>query len=222
MKAFLLAAGRGKRLKPLTNEIPKPLIDISGKPLIQYKLEALKEIGVRDVVINISYMKERFHEQYLNWKSLGMNIELSYEEDLLGTGGGIGKVIDFFNDQDFIVCSSDVWTEYDLNNLLLSKAFLGHLVLVNNSDLNPEGDVSLVNDVVCQKVEEDSYSFSGIALLNPVLFKEVEEKSYDLWKRVLKPAVLDKKISGEVFEGSHININTIDDLQKIDGYTHEE
>ena len=123
MKAFLLAAGRGKRLKPLTNEIPKPLIDISGKPLIQYKLEALKEIGVRDVVINISYMKERFHEQYLNWKSLGMNIELSYEEDLLGTGGGIGKVIDFFNDQDFIVCSSDVWTEYDLNNLHLSKPF---------------------------------------------------------------------------------------------------
>ena len=222
MKAFLLAAGRGKRLKPLTNEIPKPLIDISGKPLIQYKLEALKEIGVRDVVINISYMKERFHEQYLNWKSLGMNIELSYEEDLLGTGGGIGKVIDFFNDQDFIVCSSDVWTEYDLNNLLLSKPFLGHLVLVNNSDLNPEGDVSLVNDVVYPKVEGDSYSFSGIALLNPVLFKEVEEKSYDLWKRVLKPAVLDGKISGEVFEGSHININTIDDLQKIDGYTHEE
>ena len=222
MKAFLLAAGRGKRLKPLTNEIPKPLIDISGKPLIQYKLEALKEIGVRDVVINISYMKERFHEQYLNWKSLGMNIELSYEEDLLGTGGGIGKVIDFFNDQDFIVCSSDVWTEYDLNNLLLSKPFLGHLVLVNNSDLNPEGDVSLVKDVIYPKVEGDSYSFSGIALLNPVLFKEVEEKSYDLWKRVLKPAVLDGKISGEVFEGSHININTIDDLQKIDGYTHEE
>ena len=222
MKAFLLAAGRGKRLKPLTNEIPKPLIDISGKPLIQYKLEALKEIGVRDVVINISYMKERFHEQYLNWKSLGMNIELSYEEDLLGTGGGIGKVIDFFNDQDFIVCSSDVWTEYDFNNLHLSKPFLGHLVLVNNSDLNPEGDVSLVEDVVYPKVEGDSYSFSGIALLNPVLFKEVEEKSYDLWKRVLKPAVLDGKISGEVFEGSHININTIDDLQKIDGYTHEE
>lgn len=222
MKAFLLAAGRGKRLKPLTNEIPKPLIDISGKPLIQYKLEALKEIGVRDVVINISYMKERFHEQYLNWKSLGMNIELSYEEDLLGTGGGIGKVIDFFNDQDFIVCSSDVWTEYDLNNLHLSEPFLGHLVLVNNSDLNPEGDVSLVKDVVYPKVEGDSYSFSGIALLNPVLFKEVEEKSYDLWKRVLKPAVLDGKISGEVFEGSHININTIDDLQKIDGYTHEE
>ena len=222
MKAFLLAAGRGKRLKPLTNEIPKPLIDISGKPLIQYKLEALKEIGVRDVVINISYMKERFHEQYLNWKSLGMNIELSYEEDLLGTGGGIGKVIDFFNDQDFIVCSSDVWTEYDFNNLHLSKPFLGHLVLVNNSDLNPEGDVSLVKDVVYPKVEGDSYSFSGIALLNPVLFKEVEEKSYDLWKRVLKPAVLDEKISGEVFEGSHININTIDDLQKIDGYTHEE
>ena len=153
MKAFLLAAGRGKRLKPLTNEIPKPLIDISGKPLIQYKLEALKEIGVRDVVINISYMKERFHEQYLNWKSLGMNIELSYEEDLLGTGGGIGKVIDFFNDQDFIVCSSDVSTEYDLNNLHLSKPFLGHLVLVNNSDLNPEGDVSLVKDVVYPKVE---------------------------------------------------------------------
>ena len=222
MKAFLLAAGRGKRLKPLTNEIPKPLIDIAGKPLIQYKLEALKEIGVRDVVINISYMKERFHEQYLNWKSLGMNIELSYEEDLLGTGGGIGKVIDFFNDQDFIVCSSDVWTEYDLNNLLITKPFLGHLVLVNNSDLNPEGDVSLVKDVVYPKVEGDSYSFSGIALLNPVLFKEVEEKSYDLWKRVLKPAVLDGKISGEVFEGSHININTIDDLQKIDGYTHEE
>ena len=222
MKAFLLAAGRGKRLKPLTNEIPKPLIDISGKPLIQYKLEALKEIGVRDVVINISYKKERFHEHYLNWKSLGMNIELSYEEDLLGTGGGIGKVIDFFNDQDFIVCSSDVWTEYDFNNLHLSKPFLGHLVLVNNSDLNPEGDVSLVKDVVYPKVEGDSYSFSGIALLNPVLFKEVEEKSYDLWKRVLKPAVLDEKISGEVFEGSHININTIDDLQKIDGYTHEE
>ena len=222
MKAFLLAAGRGKRLKPLTNEIPKPLIDISGKPLIQYKLEALKEIGVRDVVINISYMKERFHEQYLNWKSLGMNIELSYEEDLLGTGGGIGKVSDFFNDQDFIFCSSDVWTEYDLNNLHLSKPFLGHLVLVNNSDLNPEGDVSLVKDVIYPKVEGDSYSFSGIALLNPVLFKEVEEKSYDLWKRVLKPAVLDGKISGEVFEGSHININTIDDLQKIDGYTHEE
>ena len=67
MKAFLLAAGRGKRLKPLTDETPKPLINIAGKPLIQYKLEALKEVGVRDVVINISYMKERIHEQYLNW-----------------------------------------------------------------------------------------------------------------------------------------------------------
>ena len=219
MRAFLLAAGKGERLKPLTNETPKPLINIAGKSLILHRLEALKRAGVRDVVINISYMEEKFHAEYANWSNLDMNIEFSYEKNILGTGGGIGKVIDFFKDDEFIVCSSDIWTDYNLNQLLINKPFSGHLVLVNNSKLNPEGDVSLLDNIVSLKNEENSYSFSGIALLNPDLFKAIRKENYDLWKEVLKPAVLNEIISGEIFEGNHININTFDDLQKIDGYT---
>ena len=132
MRAFLLAAGKGERLKPLTNETPKPLINIAGKTLILHRLEALKRAGVRDVVINISYMEEKFHAEYANWSNLDMNIEFSYEKNILGTGGGIGKVIDFFKDDEFIVCSSDIWTDYNLNQLLINKPFSGHLVLVNN------------------------------------------------------------------------------------------
>ena len=219
MRAFLLAAGKGERLKPLTNETPKPLINIAGKSLILHRLEALKRAGVRDVVINISYMEEKFHAEYATWSNLDMNIEFSYEKSILGTGGGIGKVIDFFKDDEFIVCSSDIWTDYNFNQLLINKPFSGHLVLVNNSKLNPEGDVSLLDNIVSLKNEENSYSFSGIALLNPDLFKAIRKENYDLWKEVLKPAVLNEIISGEIFEGNHININTFDDLQKIDGYT---
>jgi len=222
LKAFILGAGKGKRLRPLTESTPKPLIRIADKTLLQYHLERLKDAGIDEVMVNVSYRMEEFQREQKNLEEQGFRINLSYEEELLGTGGGIGKVIDFFEGEEFVLLSSDVWTEFRLNQLTLDDSFLAHMILVENSELNPGGDVSLVKKVVSPVKKGESFSFGGVALIHPDLFKGQVKDSYDLWERILKPAALKSRVSGQVYEGKHININTVGDLQKIDGYAPEE
>jgi len=141
MKAMILAAGRGERMRPLTDQLPKPLLTIDGKPLLQYHIEALAAAGIRELVINHALMGEMIEERFGNGESFKVHISYSAEGDNpLQTGGGIKHALPLLGEAPFIVVNGDIWTDYDFSCLPAVPAGLAHLVLVNNPPHHPHGD----------------------------------------------------------------------------------
>ena len=215
MKAFLLAAGKGKRLLPLTKEIPKPLVQVGGISLIERNLYNLKKANVLEVIINIHHLGEKIVNLLGDGSKYGLKISYSIEGQLLGTGGGIQKSIHEFADP-FIVLSSDIWTDFDFSSLKLKRNLLAHMVLVPNTSSNPEGDVSLINGFVKEKQSTEHYTFSGISMVSPKLFNYSKDKELGLWNDILKPASMQGLVSGELYKGKFENLNTIDDIERLD------
>ena len=133
----------------------------------------------------------------------------------LGTGGGIQKSIHEFADP-FIVLSSDIWTDFDFSGLKLKRNLLAHMVLVPNTSSNPEGDVSLINGFVKEKQPSEHYTFSGISIVSPKLFNYPNDRELGLWSEILKPASEKGLVSGELYKGKFENLNTIDDIERLD------
>ena len=221
MKAFLLAAGKGKRLRPFTNENPKPLLKVGGMSLIERNVLKLKQSNVDEVVINIHHLGEKIIDHLGDGSRYDIKITYSIEEKLLGTGGGILHSIHNF-DNPFLVLSSDTWTDFDFKTLALKKNILGHMVLIDNPEHNPDGDVALVDGIIRPETEERKYTFSGLAMLSPKLFTQTEVKDFGLWDDILKPASLNNFISGELYKGRFENLNTLDDVERLDGLMGEE
>ena len=221
MKAFLLAAGKGKRLRPFTNENPKPLVQVGGMSLIERNVLKLKQSNVDEVVINIHHLGEKIIDHLGDGSRYDIKITYSIEEKLLGTGGGILHSIHNF-DNPFLVLSSDTWTDFDFKTLALKKNILGHMVLIDNPEHNPDGDVALVDGIIRPETEERKYTFSGLAMLSPKLFTQTEVKDFGLWDDILKPASLNNFISGELYKGRFENLNTLDDVERLDGLMGEE
>lgn len=223
MKAFMLAAGMGKRLLPLTKDKPKPLLKVGGMPLIQRNLLKLKESGVSEVVINVHYLGEKIINFLGDGSNYEMKISYSIERELLGTGGGIRKSIHQFQDP-FLVLSSDTWSDFDFTQLSLMQDKLAHMVLIPNPKNNDNGDVSLRNGLVSEKKSETTYTFSGIAIVSPELFTDSkgDQEIYHLWDDILKVAASKELVSGEVYYGNYENLNTIDDIERLDGLLSEE
>tara|TARA_B100001778_G_scaffold250149_1_gene210342 strand:+ start:175 stop:840 length:666 start_codon:yes stop_codon:yes gene_type:complete len=221
MKAFLLAAGKGKRLLPFTNENPKPLLKVGGMSLIERNVLKLKQSNVDEVVINIHHLGEKIIDHLGDGSRYDIKITYSIEEKLLGTGGGILHSIHHF-DNPFLVLSSDTWTDFDFKTLALKKNILGHMVLIDNPEHNPDGDVALVDGIIRPETEERKYTFSGLAMLSPKLFIQTEVKDFGLWDDILKPASLNNFISGELYKGRFENLNTLDDVERLDGLMGEE
>ena len=221
MKAFLLAAGKGKRLRPFTNENPKPLVQVGGMSLIERNVLKLKQSNVDEVVINIHHLGEKIIDLLGDGSRYDIKITYSIEEKLLGTGGGILHSIHNF-DNPFLVLSSDTWTDFDFKTLALKKNILGHMVLIDNPEHNPDGDVALVDGIIRPETEERKYTFSGLAMLSPKLFTQTEVKDFGLWDDILKPASLNNFISGELYKGRFENLNTLDDVERLDGLMGEE
>ena len=169
MKAFMLAAGLGKRLLPLTQDKPKPLLEVGGIPLIQRNLLKLKESNISEVVINVHYLGEQIINFLGDGSDYEMTISYSIEKDLLGTGGGIRKSIHHFEDP-FIVLSSDTWSDFDFKQLSLNKDKLAHMILVPNPKTNSYGDVSLKGDLISGNKSKETYTFSGISIISPEIF----------------------------------------------------
>ena len=148
MKAFLLAAGFGKRLLPLTNTTPKPLIEVDGVPLIVRHILRLKEVGVTEFIINTHWLAEKLHQALGDGSSLGVRIQWSDEDHILETGGGIKKALPLLGNDPFILVSSDTWTDFDFNLLIddfSSQEVLARLVLVENPEHNFCGDFAMDN-----------------------------------------------------------------------------
>ena len=221
MKAFLLAAGLGKRLFPLTVAKPKCLIEVGGKSLLLWNIEKLKASGIKDLVINLFHEGHQIENFFGDGSDFGVRIKYVSEKELLGTGGGVGNALTKIGNEPFILLSSDVWTDFNFSDLSLDSGILAHLVLVENPEDNPEGDMFLEGNKVNTEGRGKNLTFSGLALIDPKLFEEDKLENYELWKEVLLPASQKGLVTGELFCGDLININVQEDIERLDAYLAE-
>lgn len=216
MKAFILAAGKGKRLKPITNNIPKPLIEIKGKPLLEWSLIKLRSAGVKEIIINLHYLGDQIVDYFGNGKKLDLKINYSFEKRLLGTGGALIQGKNFLNDSPFLLISGDLWTDYPFKRLL-SKDLKNkaHLVLIKKNDKNI-GDFNLLDSKINSDTRDREFTYSGISLIDPGVIPIGKASNKELWNDVLKPLVKENQITGEVFHGLVKNVNEVSDIEELD------
>ncbi len=171
MKALVLAAGRGERMRPLTDRVPKPLLSVGGKPLIVWHLERLAGIGVREVVINTSWLADRFEPALGDGRQWGLTLRYSYEgPEPLETGGGMLRALDLLgHEAPFIAVNGDVWSDFDPALLPRQPTGEAHLVLVDNPEHNPEGDFSLGDTSQLSIDGPNRLTFAGIGIYRPSL-----------------------------------------------------
>jgi MurNAc alpha-1-phosphate uridylyltransferase len=207
MKAMLLAAGRGERLRPLTDHTPKPLLEVGGRPLIEWQIARLAAAGVRDFVVNLAHLGDRIAAHLGDGRRLGVDIEYSAEPPgALDTGGGIRHALPLLGDAPFIVANADVWIEFDFARLPPLGGDLAHLVLVPNPAHNPRGDFVL-EGARLRNEGEPRHTFAGIALYSPALFAALAEARFPL-APLLRQAAEDDRVSGQLHAGIWIDVGT--------------
>ena len=215
MKAMILAAGRGERMRPLTDTLPKPLLEVNDKPLIVYHIEKLAEAGFEEIIINIAHLGYRIPETLGDGSAWSVKITYSHEQDegALESAGGIIKALPLLGDESFLVVNGDVFCDYSFDAHFDLGDKLAHLVLVANPPHNPEGDFGLKESVVFNE-EKLKYTFSGIGYYNPLLFKNLKVAKLAL-APILRQNIDKKKISGELFCGIWHDIGTPQRLREI-------
>ena len=208
MRAMILAAGKGERMRPLTLTTPKPLIPVAGVPLIEYHLGALARAGFTEVVINHAWLGEKIEAHVGNGERFGLQITYSRETQPLETGGGIFQALKYLGDEPFVVVNGDIWTDYDFAALRRPLAGLAHLVLVPNPEHHSEGDFLLQDgQVQVPSTSVDTLTYSGIAVLHPQLFADSAAGAFKL-APLLRFAMRDGDVSGEPFDGHWIDVGT--------------
>ena len=216
MKAMILAAGRGERMRPLTDSIPKPLLLVAGKPIIQYTIEQLVSAGFNDIVINIAHLGQQIKQVLGNGKQLNATITYSDEgETALETAGGIIHALPLLGKKPFLVINGDIANDYPFHSLLHKKIDLAHLVLIENPEHHPEGDFYLADNQLLATQGQPTLTYSGIGLYHPDLFKYTEPGKIKL-APLLRKAMSTQRISGEKFSGFWMDIGTPERLQELD------
>ncbi len=214
MKAMILAAGRGERMRPLTDHTPKPLLKAAGKYLIEFHIEKLVAAGITDLVINHAHLGDQIEQALGSGERYGATIQYSCETTALETAGGIYNALPLLGDDAFIVVNGDVWSDYDYSQLPATINGLAHLVLVDNPEHNPDGDFALINGLV-QQQGENKFTFSGISLLTPQLFADCLPGAFPL-APLLRDAMDKGEVSGEYYAGRWFDIGTPQRLQMLD------
>jgi len=217
MKAMILAAGLGARLRPLTDSIPKPMLKVAGKPLLEYHLERLSNAGITEIVINISWLADQIEDYFSDGSDFGVNINWAHEDIPLETGGGIFNALPVLGSAPFLLISGDVWTDFPIETLLIKpieSKNLAHLVLVDNPEHNLMGDFSLEHNRVGFGAERHTYS--GISILSPELFNNIDaQKNVFPLRDVLRPAILSNRISGTLYSGEWCDVGTLQRYTKL-------
>lgn len=211
---MILAAGRGVRLRPLTDTIPKPLIRIHGKPLIQYHIEALANAGVTDVVINVSHLAGRIKGYLEDGRRFGVNIQYSFEKQPLEMAGGIIQALPLLGNDPFIVISADIWTDFDYAKLPNRPNGLAHVVLAHNPEENPQGDFGLEKGYLTENEDMPRYAFGGIGVYAPELFDGLEQDVMTIGP-ILRAAIPKKLITGELFTGRWHNVGNLQQVKML-------
>jgi MurNAc alpha-1-phosphate uridylyltransferase len=214
MRAMILAAGRGERLRPLTDELPKPLVDIAGKPLIEFHLEALAGAGFREVVINQGHLGDLLPEALGDGSRWGVNIHWSDEQpEALETGGGIFKALPLLGSAPFLVINGDLWTDYPFARLRAVKCDWAHLVMVPNPPHNPGGDFALSGARIRENGNR-KLTFSGMAVYHPRLFDGCQAGKFSVVPLV-RSAMENHLVTGEEFRGDWDDIGTLERLNAV-------
>jgi len=210
MRAMILAAGRGLRMGDLTKEVPKPLLKVANRYLIEYSIEALSRAGIVEIVINVSYYASLIMDILGDGSRYGVTICYSEEKEALETGGGIVKALPLLGKDPFIVVSSDIISDYPLQQLPRLTHQLAHLVLVDNPSFHPEGDFCLKDGLVQQEGGK-KLTFGNIAIYHPALFLGYVPEKFPL-NIIFGAAIKKNQMTGEYYSGRWYNVGTSHDL----------
>ena len=220
MKAMILAAGIGNRMRPLTLHTPKPLLKVGGKPLIVWHIEKLQKIGVQEIVINTAWLGEKLVDALGDGSQFGVKILWSHEGQGLETAGGIIKALPLLGNEPFILVNGDVWTTMDFAPLLNVQLQddLAHLVLVENPVQHPQGDFTLAANKAYtfeQARSGENLTYSGVAVMHPQMFDGLESGKRPL-APLLKQAMQQEKISAHKLQGGWMDVGTPERLNALD------
>jgi MurNAc alpha-1-phosphate uridylyltransferase len=216
MKAMILAAGKGERMRPLTLTTPKPLVRAGGVPLIEYHLRALAAAGFTEIVINHAWLGQQIEDYLGDGSRYGVSIEYSAEGEPLETGGGIFRALPLLGDEAFLVVNGDIWTDYDFSVLHQPINGLAHLVLADNPAHHPSGDFSLIGtQVEDAQPQSATLTYSGIAVLHPQLFDGCTCGAFKL-APLLRKAMADGQVSGERLKGHWVDVGTHERLAQVE------
>lgn len=225
-QAMILAAGKGTRLRPLTLETPKPLVEVGGQPLIVWHIKALQAAGVTDITINASWLADKLMTSLGDGKQYGVNLHWSVEGDEpLETAGGIFQALQTgkLKDAPFILVNSDVWTTYDftkLQNYKLGNDQLAHLLLIDNPTHNSGGDFAINNGLASEQAiaEADKFTFAGISIMSPRLVDGLVQGQPAALAPLLKQAMMKFQITAEVIKDNWIDVGTPERLEQVNEF----
>lgn len=220
MKAMILAAGMGNRMRPLTLHTPKPLLEVGGKPLIVWHIEKFQKMGVQEIVINTAWLGEKLADALGDGSQFGVKILWSHEGEGLETAGGIINALPLLGNEPFILVNGDVWTTMDFAPLLNVQLQddLAHLVLVENPVQHPQGDFTLAANKAYtfeQARSGENLTYSGVAVMHPQMFNGLESGKRPL-APLLKQAMQQEKISAQKLQGVWVDVGTPERLNALD------
>ena len=219
MKAMILAAGRGERMRPLSDAIPKVLLEVRGKSLIAWSIEALARSGVREIVINHAHLGHMIEAALHDGHRFGVAIRYSREAEALETAGGIAQALPLLGDRPFLVVNGDLFCDFDFSRLVGTALVqnLAHLVLVPNPPHHPQGDFAL-NGAQVAESGQSKLTYSGIGLYRPELFSSIRPGSKGQIVSLLRAAMARKRVSGEVHRGVWHDVGTPERLSALNGH----
>jgi N-acetyl-alpha-D-muramate 1-phosphate uridylyltransferase len=217
MKAMILAAGRGVRMRPLTDTMPKPLLPVGGKPLIVWQLEKLVRAGFTEAVINHAHLGHMIEAELGDGSRFGLSIRYSPEDQALETAGGIARALPLLGEDPFLALNADIYCDYDLSALanLDMQDRLAHLVLVDNPAQHPRGDFALAAGHV-RETGQQVLTFSGIGVYAPRMFAGIPSGAKVPLAPLLRKAMASGRVSGEHYRGRWHDIGTAERLQALD------
>jgi len=216
--AMVLAAGRGERMRPLTDTLPKPLAGVCGKPLIVHHLEKLARLGVRTVVINLAWLGARLREALGDGAAWGLSIRYSDEgEQALDVGGGIFRALPWLGAGPFLVVSADIYTDLDFATLGIADEAWAQLLLVPNPVHHPRGDFDLIQQRVVEPADPQAsrpWTYAGIGLFRPALFEDCRPGRFPLMP-ALRRAIARGRLHGQTYSGQWSNVGTLAQLNAL-------
>ncbi|GAC1453133.1 MAG: nucleotidyltransferase family protein [Steroidobacteraceae bacterium] len=212
---MLLSAGRGERLRPITDTVPKPLVAVAGRPLIAWHLAALARAGVRDVVVNLSWLGELVRAALGDGRDFGVRIRYSEEGPIpLETGGGILRALPLLGAEPFLVVSADIWTDIDFGRVRLEPDAHAHLVLIHNPPHHPRGDFGLQGDLVVDH-DGERLTYANVGIYRPEFFAGCAAGRFPLLQP-LQRAIAARRVRGEVHSGQWYDVGTAERLAEVD------
>lgn len=211
---MILAAGRGERLRPLTDETPKSLVEVGGRSLLEQHLDRVRAAGIRTVVINLGWLGDKIVERVGSGRRYGLEVVYSQEsDDILETGGGIFKALPTLGDGPFLVINADVFTDMPVPDIALADERLGHLVMVPSPTYRSGGDFD-IEDGLIRNSSEQSLTFSGVAVYRRELFANCEGGRFPL-APLLRDAADRGQLTGSLYEGRWADVGTPERLERL-------